>query len=158
MVENPSEWNEAVRTIHFADSTCDREAAQDAVAVDQFPCTECTQRFSTRKGLLSHLRAAHSINTVMRYSAGADRKCQCCQTVYSLRTRLIAHLTDYRRPKCHDWVLQHGSRLSESVVQPLDAADRELRSVQRRAGRTNVLSTGPAVLTAGSCRMGAADF
>mmetsp|Transcript_96779 Transcript_96779/g.191868 ORF Transcript_96779/g.191868 Transcript_96779/m.191868 type:complete len:94 (+) Transcript_96779:493-774(+) len=90
----------------------------------------------------------------MRYFSGIDGKCQACGTVYSRRTRLLPHLTDVRRPKCHDWCLQHGTKLSEEVVTKLDLSDRALRSEYRKAGHTNVLTLGPAQLATGSRKGG----
>eukprot|EP00959_Pyramimonas_sp_CCMP1952_P423052 8861964-Pyramimonas_sp.AAC.1 len=56
-----------------------------------------------------------------------DSKCPACGTDFAQRLRLIAHVSDSRRPKCRDWILSRCPRLPDSEVAKLDEVDREQR-------------------------------
>jgi hypothetical protein len=81
----------------------------------------------------------------MRRFANGDGVCQCCASVFSTRLRLIAHLSDARRPACRDWILLNGTPLDEVRVSDLDASDRKSRSEARKLGLTQPKSAQPAV-------------
>ena len=77
-----------------------------------------------------------------------------CGTQFGTRLRLLAHLSDVRRPKCRDR-LQDGSfpALSTSRIAELDALDRIARRDAKRSGHTTPIAVGTA-LTADGKRIG----
>ena len=152
IVESSSAWDGIIDQTFFSESSCDRTAnAKTPSAACSLKCTVpgCMQMFPCTKSLMSHLRAKHKQRTGMRFFASSDGVCQACLTSFSCRTRLICHLTDARRPKCRNWLEQHGVPLSSCIVQALDGRDRALRKEARRLGHTQPLSRGPAKLANG---------
>lgn len=142
------EWNELISQLFFFESVLDRERCADVCGdlVKAFPCTRCaTVSFATEKALQSHMRAKHKIKCDARKYAPADATCMCCGTKFSVRPRLVAHLTDRRRTTCIDFVVQHCSPMDETLVSELDEIDRKLRTQARKKGLTQPKSCSQAV-------------
>jgi hypothetical protein len=142
------EWTELVSQLHFFESVLDRHKSTELCddLVKTYPCTICGSiSFATEKALMSHVRAKHRIQCDARRYAPADSACMCCGTTFSMRPRLIAHLTDRRRTKCIDFIVQHYSPMDEKFVAELDEADRRLRAQARKSGLTQPKSCSQAV-------------
>ena len=152
MRDYAGEWEKAVSELHFSASVCDKTSSTDSIpsdVLDVHKCPTCTAAFASLRALRSHERTKHKKQTDMRLYADSSATCMCCHTVFSTRLRLIAHLSDARRPSCTEWVAKHGAPLERSVVEGLDAADRDARRVARAAGLTQPRSTKPAVSVTG---------
>ena len=107
-----------------------------------------TGAFTTGRGLQSHQRAKHGARLQIRcYLSGS--KCPACGTEFVQRLRLIAHVSDSRRPRCRDWLLSHCPRLPDAEVAKLDEVDRELRRSAQRAGHSHNLAVAPARTASG---------
>ena len=103
-----------------------------------FACHICGECFATGKALASHMRTKHFCRQIIRLYCGADLKCQSCHSGYANRQRLLAHLTDSRRPNCRDWVLQFGRRINQGDCDRLDEIDRRMMAAARTQGHTRV--------------------
>ena len=86
------------------------------------------------KALASHGRRLHGIRSPLRFSAGADGRCQACNTVFASRVALLNHLGDTRRPRCKEWCEANGEKLTVASVKALDEADKIARREAVRAG------------------------
>ena len=139
-------WKPAIDTLFFVDSVLDG-CSEPKQLLPAFKCPFCVEDvfFHSNKALDMHQRTSHACRSELRLFAGANAVCQACQTKFSTRLRLLAHLGDTRRPKCSEWLQQHGTMLTESEVLRLDAIDKKARQVARKAGLTNVPSAAPAV-------------
>eukprot|EP00973_Karenia_brevis_P075321 10463862-Karenia_brevis.AAC.1 len=116
--QNEGEWCDLVAQISFVDSVLDRpaEVSEHRSLLRTFKCSVCPDAaFASRKALMSHMRAKHKVQCEARRYAGADARCMCCGTQFSMRPRLIAHLTDSRRTTCIDWILHNCSPLHDNL-------------------------------------------
>ena len=146
MKENAEEWDRIVPEVHFLHSACDKHLAEnDSDLVHAFRCDLCVDcTFASERALKAHKRAKHQVRTEIRFFADEDGQCQCCRTAFSSRLRLVAHLSDARRPSCREWMFVHGSKLDETRVAELDELDKAARNTARAGGLTQPLSRGPA--------------
>jgi len=153
MAKNADTWNALVSKIHFYKSSSDRCVYvndMQTLHVELFPCPECKiAAFPSMKALKSHMRTKHRLRCPMRLYANSDTKCQSCETVYSSRLRLLAHLTDSRGPGCRDWCLQHGTKITIERMRSLDEFDAQARRKTHKAGLTQPRSRGPAITADG---------
>ena len=149
MSAHPREWKDAVCSISFHESVLDRRRVGN-VLPGAFACSQCADAvFASKKARTCHERIAHGVKCNARLYAGSDGLCKACGTVFSCRTRLIAHLTDSRRPACIRFARERLVPLADDVVQRLDARDREARKAARRSGYSQPLSAAPARTAAG---------
>jgi hypothetical protein len=80
-----------------------------------------------------------------RYYADAKGICPICKTDFKSRIRCLAHLSDRRRTKCSDMILESGvSKLSQAIVDKLDMADRTFRREAHQSGHTHPIAQKPA--------------
>ena len=142
-----SEWPRLVNQICFVDSVADVRTEMP-MSCKTFQCNMCPDDaplfFPTHRALKCHQRKAHGCRSSVKKYADADGVCICCGTVFSSRLRLVAHLTDRRRPKCWEYVQLHGKPLSDYRCEELDAADRAAQTEARRQGHTQPMSSAPA--------------
>ena len=139
------EWKALVNRMRFSESSCDRIAPllPEGRAL-LFTCDTCSDSFATSKALCSHRRAKHYHRlTIKDFLSSAV--CPCCKCDYRQRLRLIAHVSDSRRPKCRDWILQHCAPLSEAFKKKLDKEDTTLRREAQRRGRSHHIAVLPAL-------------
>ena len=59
--------------------------------------------------------------------------------------RCIAHLSDRRRTKCSEWVIENCPKLPAKIITKLDETDRELRRAAQRLGRSHHIADLPAM-------------
>ena len=95
------------------------------------------------RALESHQRAKHGVRLHIKRFIGSA-VCPSCGTDFKDRLRCIRHVSDRRRTKCAEWILENGSQLSEVTLKALDAVDTGLRREAQRAGRTNHIAVAPA--------------
>ena len=138
------DWNAAVRSLHFVDSSCDSKVVTpmhgDPLA---HQCPECNVGFLTNKAMASHRRTKHGIRNDIRLYISSS-VCPCCKTDFRQRLRCLAHVSDTRRPKCRTWIMENVQQLPDKVACKLDAHDNELRKAARRSGHSHHLASGPA--------------
>ena len=113
--------------LHYFESACDAPAdrGECSVLVKPFVCEHCADAFASVRALKSHARRKHGARIEQRFYADADGLCQVCHAQFGSRLRLIAHLSDRRRPKCWLALCHNRSkyrRLSDSAVQALSGA------------------------------------
>jgi hypothetical protein len=99
-----------------------------------------------------HRGIRHKVRSPQRYHAEAHGRCGACGTCLLSRLRLLAHLSDPRRPKCWKYICDHPDRdahLSEERVKELDEADQIDRREAQRQGKSHVIAVGPARTAAG---------
>ena len=139
-------WPGLVDKLFFAESVTDRKkTAVDSSSGRQLACacSRCDCSFATHRALESHARAKHGDRLLIkRFVHGTV--CPCCGTDYRDRLRLVAHLSDRRRPHCATWVMANVQPLPDSKLQALDAADRKARTDAQRAGLTHPRAFRPA--------------
>ena len=109
----------------------------------------CGLAFGDVKSFLQLQRAKHGFRSEARLYAPASCVCEACGTSFCSRTRLVAHLSDAKRPRCLEWLKTHSTPLDPEEVQRLDASDRAHRAQARKAGCTQPRSTGQAVASTG---------
>ena len=116
-------------------------------------CSMCVKAFCSSKALKSHRRVVHCERSVMRYYAHTDGICPVCRACFNTRLRLLAHLDDSRRTRCHDIILADDActyaRLSDSLVDTLDEIDGEARKAARKQGHTHPIASGSATTADG---------
>ena len=146
-----------VSELSFTESVCDTtptEISSCGRFGKNFVCGLCQDQpgFKSSKALMTHQRIVHKMRTQMRYFADGDGVCKICGICFRSRLRLLAHLTDSRRPGCSSAIIsQQLQPLSESRVAELDAIDRVARTEARRAGHSHAIAVGPARRPTGEC-------
>ena len=131
--------------MHFIESSCDLIApSMPEGRVLLFTCGSCSDSFAMSKALCSHRRTKHG-NRITIKDFPASATCPCCKCDYRQRLRLIAHVSDGRRPKCRDWILQHCAPLTEANIMRLDKEDTKLRREGQRKGRSHHIAVLPAL-------------
>ena len=159
IVNQPHEWHRMVSEITFYHSVADKGKALPQRIGDihcdtslSFVCTLCSNKFPTNMQLGGHLRMVHGIRSNLRLFV-PDSSCPVCLTFFSSRLSCLRHLSDSRRPKCRDLLL-NGSfpQISAEECLRLDNIDRILKTQAKRQGHSHVLSTRPAVTSSGRLR------
>eukprot|EP00972_Heterocapsa_arctica_P056470 8332560-Heterocapsa_arctica.AAC.1 len=59
------------------------------------------------------------------------------------RLRLITHLSDERRDKCRNYVLEHLTSMSEEEAKILDVIDLSLLARAQKDGHSHVIASKP---------------
>ena len=148
IAQHSNEWIRLVDGMTFPQSVLDKVVAEGTPS-HALPCPlcvgPCVRAFETPKALAQHLRIAHAVRSPMRVFATADGICPACGVKLCTRLRLLAHLSDSRRPRCREWILQHGTPIAPEEVHALDEHDRLERRAAQRAGHTHAIATQPAM-------------
>ena len=127
-----TEWSRVVKSLFFCKSICDHcfektSTPSDSTHDGDFVCFECTAhpKFSTKQGLMQHMRIKHKKRNPARCFVGDDGVCPGCQTNFRQRSRAIAHLSDGRRP-CNSLTLRGAFNVvgDEAAIEALDQKDR----------------------------------
>ena len=146
------EWARVVQQLFFFESVCDTAPAE-APVLDAHVCSECTPRvrFSSRQGLLQHLRIKHKIRNPARMYIDKDGICPGCRTNFRQRTRAIAHLSDARRPACMTRMLngEFAKIGNAEYIDSLDADDNRRIREARTIGKNKPNAMGSAITQAG---------
>ena len=142
---NESQWSRVTSQLHFYESACDKQhGPHDDARFLAYACPQCDKAFSSQKTLQSHARSKHGARVQIRAYI-RDAVCPCCGVDFVDRVRCLAHLSDSRRTKCKDWILQHVLPISDcKQLQALDEKDTQLRRDARRAGRSHHIAALPA--------------
>ena len=142
-------WSALVSQLCFVESSCDREAHSTPQAQGlTWTCVACALSFASERALKSHRRAKHGERAQIRRYLRTP-VCPCCGTDFVQRLRLLAHVSDSRRPRCREWILSNLSPMSEAEVSRLDAEDKRLRREAQRAGRSHHIAVAPARTASG---------
>ena len=139
-----------LRDYIFLESVCDDKL--EGEVGDDLVCDICAHqstkqppKFKCARALLTHKRVVHGIRNHMRLFADRDGVCPICKGQYMTRIRLVAHLSDKRRTKCHDQIVEQSlPQLSPARVAELDEEDRVARRAAQRAGLSHVPAAGQA--------------
>jgi hypothetical protein len=142
------QWQCEVRGLIFIDSVADTKT-EIPLHVRTFGCDLCpgTNKlwFPSVRALATHKRTAHGqLSDIKRY-AGGDGVCLACGTSFSTRLRLVAHVSDRRRPKCRDELLENHQPPPLDEVARLDALDWAYQKETRKRGHTQPLSSRQAM-------------
>ena len=149
LLKDEVRWSALVSRLAFHESCCDREVHSNTpVPGMTWTCAECSRSFASARALKSHRRAKHGERSQLRCLLGSA-VCPCCGTNFVQRLRLLAHVSDARRPRCREWILSNCSPLPPEEVARLDAEDQRLRREAQRAGRSHHIAVGPATTTDG---------
>ena len=145
---------EAPQLVHAAVWTCEICVAQGCGGPDgpSGPCgTERKVHFLTKKDLQQHKRIVHKERNPMRFWADETGKCLVCATSFCTRPRLIAHLSDSRRPRCRDRIIQEGIPvlLTAEAAEVLDGLDAQALREARKKGHTHIIAVGSARTSSG---------
>jgi hypothetical protein len=137
------EWKATLQQVHFVESTYDPGPAVVNGSPLNCVCPQCRVAFATERALASHQRAKHGSRMAIRTFVEGT-VCVACGTDYRQRLRLIAHLSDSRRPRCRNWIVANTSPLSPARVCELDDEDRVARNDARAQGHTHEIARGAA--------------
>jgi hypothetical protein len=149
MMQEEGEWKRVVECCTFVHSILD--ASGDAGRADAYRAHVCLMcdapqpAFASLKALASHQRSKHGIRNPMRAFANVDGRCPICCTGFRTRLRLLAHLSDTRRPKCRDAALAGAVQpLPAKRILELDALDKVARREAHRQGYSHPIAVGTA--------------
>ena len=124
---SPDEWNDLVNRFSYLHSQLDivaRDSADDAHGAFGHACTLCPvpqPSFPTVKALEQHARVVHGARLEARWYVDGSGRCPVCETTFNARLRVLAHLSDKRRPKCREALLGGDfPRLPQNTVNHLD--------------------------------------
>ena len=150
MLREKGEWSGIIEACNYVDSVLDTPVAEsNSPEVRPFVCLLCSDSrpaFPSHKALASHQRTSHGVRSPMRAFAEADGLCPICKTCFNSRLRLLAHLSDTRRPKCRDKLLSGTvPPLSHKRIAVLDELDKVTRRNAQRLGQTHPVAIGSAV-------------
>ena len=133
-------WKTLVNRMHYTESSCDRVApSMPAGRALLFTCDTCKASFASSKALCSHRRTKHGHRLAIKDFL-ATAVCPCCKCDYRQRLRLIAHVSESRRPNCRDWILQHCTPLDTPALHPSSRSHHQ----ETRQGRHHTEARGPA--------------
>ena len=149
--EQPFQWHQYVDSLFYCESIADKnenQASQTAV-VKTFVCDECPEKpcFGTQKALDQHARKKHGKRNPMRFFADPSGTCPICGTKFLQRFRLLAHLSDRRRTRCRDRILERPDLyppIDANLVAGWDAEEAILRKRSLREGHTHPIASGHA--------------
>jgi len=169
MRHEPAEWSHCVREIFYTASVLDSKqlASQGHVPelfagegeahnptqvmtepLPQWVCKLCDPAclFVSEKSLQSHMRSKHKLTSIIPQYINKSGICPACGTFFQTRIRVIAHLSDRRRPRCRDRVLAgEFPALPFAEFAALQDEDRTTRRKALHAGHTHPLACGQAV-------------
>ena len=135
-------------SIHYVESILDKKPAPQQIqnnVVNAFVGPECCVSFPTEKALGAHARTKHGDRTPIKQYVDDTGVCPICKSFYRTRIRVIAHLSDRRRPMCRDLVLAgEVPLLDPNIAAQLEDRDRQLLRDARKAGATHVMAVGSA--------------
>ena len=146
LMKDEQQWRSLVMRISFFDSACDSTVATSAEGARNHPC-HCGAAFVSQRALASHQRAKHHV-TLQIQDLLPSAVCPCCHKNFRERVRLLAHVSNYRRPACRTWILQHCQPLDSVQAAKLREVDRMHRRLAQRSGHSHHLATTP-VISAG---------
>ena len=150
--DHPNAWAALVRRMHLSSMSFDEALVAKHLAghAGACVCKICSCCFSCDRALQSHIRRKHNkVSDVSRF-VGQSLRCCVCRTLFSTRTRLVAHLSDKRCRgsrsfNCRD-VLQSGfvQQACEQEFTQAHLSDRDLRKQARKRGLTQPHAIFPA--------------
>ena len=160
--DQPVLWHDIVMQLYFIESSLDSVPSGSApmAMVCQHVCETCPNRpaFASAKALHQHCRKMHGYRDPTAKYINGSGVCPACKTNFKTRLRVLAHVSDVRRPKCRDVILSGAfPEMSCADLSKLALADREARKQARRDGHTHPLAVGSATTARGK-RIGHVQF
>lgn len=141
LMRSEVEWKTLIGHIHFYASVCDAQKGGDEELPRAFECV-CGKAFHSSRALESHRRAQHGVRLeIQDYLSTAV--CPACGANFHERLRLVSHVSDRRRPKCRDWIVENCNMLPPARARALRVKDRELRRAAQQAGHSHHLAKVP---------------
>ena len=146
IINDEATWRHIVADLFFVESICDSKQREQVGGSRHlgFVCNKCDCAFASQRALESHCRAKHGERLKIREYVDSCT-CPCCGTDFRQRLRCIAHLSDRRRTKCSEWVIENCPKLPAKIITKLDETDRELRRAAQRLGRSHHIADLPAM-------------
>jgi hypothetical protein len=150
---SPSKACNLIDLCTFVNSMLDNIAHDMPTGIAQFPCELCPPPrpgFSSAKALASHMRARHGARSPIKRFVDDSALCPACGASFCTRIRVIAHLSDARRPACRVAIMIDDTHLVPlSLFQKLEARDKVLRREALQSGHTHPIASGSARCGAG---------
>ena len=144
----PERWTALVETIKYVESCLDPCTLPGAtLCMHAYVCIECASQpaFATQKALEAHQRVKHDRRLSINSFIGDTAICPTCHTNYVERWRLIRHLSDRRRPACHDaYMATSPPHVDMSLLMQLETSIREARKTARKKGHSHPIASGSA--------------
>ena len=152
----PNEWAALVAKLNFVESVLDTCCPiVHAQHLNTHVCDLCPEprpSFPSAKACNQHMRIRHAIKSPVKVYIDGSGVCPICQTNFSSRLRVLAHVSDTRRPKCRDQILAGAcAPLPRAVFSKLEAKDRSSLKAARKQGNTHVIATQSAITKQGKC-------
>ena len=151
MMHEKKELANCVSQISYQDSVLDEGVSNiNSTSCDlmsQHVCKMCIPNcaFPTEKALNSHARSKHDVVSLIPKYIDGSGLCPACKSVFCSRIRVIAHLSDTRRPRCRDRVLAgEFPAIADDVFVQLQSSDRETRKSALHEGHTHPIAVGSA--------------
>ena len=146
MLKSDPDWPRIISSIFFQDSILDKAPQSEIpVAVASFKCMHCEVFRPTRKAIEQHMRMKHGFKKPVKQFVDSSGICPICKTNFQQRLRVIAHLSDRRRPRCRERVLKGETpAVPEDVLADLERQDRELLRCAWREGSSHAIAVGSA--------------
>ena len=141
----PRAWAQIVAGIRFSVMPCDQQVSLPSPNADvcsgKCSCSTRSHVFFSERALLSHIRRKHEKISDVSRVVGKSRRCCVCSTLFSIMTRLIAHLSDKRSRgsrgfNCRQVVVASG------FVEPVDDHEYQDAHLQDRASRRTARKRG----------------
>ena len=143
-------WPEIVAHVFFVESILDPAPSKEGEELG-YVCVICTPHvmFSSSQALDSHKRTKHDMRNFMRTYIDDSCICPSCETSFSCRLSMLSHVSDKRRTKCREYIIENCSPILEMLLHELDERDNILRRNARRAGHSHHIVTAHASNTGG---------
>jgi hypothetical protein len=142
------EYAHCIAQIFYCESALDTHASDAPTALSNtHVCMLCRPAcvFASKKALDSHSRSKHNATSQIPVYIDNSGVCPACRTSFCSRIRVVAHLSDSRRPKCRDRVLAgEFPRIAHDLFLKLQEQDRIMKRLALREGHTHVIASGSA--------------
>ena len=148
MTSSTERWRSVVDACDYVGSMLYTSAARSVQPPEYCSCNICVAPapcFSSPKALASHMRIKHRMRSRVKRDIDDSGVCQISKTMFVTRIRVIAYLSDVRRPKCRSHMLR-----SELPLAPLHKCtrlktrDKDKRRNAIRQGHTHPIASGSA--------------
>jgi hypothetical protein len=157
MAERMHEWRAFVSEFTFISSRLDT-VSTSAADNNPFACGCCSMAFPSNQALLQHKRRAHGLRLDILCFIDGSGICPVCGVNLVTRLRIVKHLSDSRRCKCRDTILNGGFKPIEAdSLRELDLNDRLAKRRAHADGHPSVPAYGQATTRHGK-RIGRVQF
>ena len=136
-------WHDVVYKINFTNSILDSKQAVSTSVQLAFKCDDCSKCFATQQALHQHKRIAHKWrDPIVKFIDGSGL-CPVCGTHFVSLLRMLAHVTDFRRDRCRNIILERSfPAQTDKQLALLEAAGEQAREDARSHGRSHAIAQG----------------